>query len=150
MTRTHPAGDLKVFSTLLHNQIASSLCSPVTLPWALCHKRSSPPTIQVLFLATKSWRVVHSSESNQLWIWACPVADYHYLIIISGHTLHGCFFTLFSPSACLLIHSHICWFVIFKPPNQYFPKCSLAEGNKTRGKEDGRYAHFSPHRLFVQ
>lgn len=148
MTHIHPAGGLKVFSTLLHNQIAPSLCSPVTLPWALCHK---PPHLQsrYVFLPTKKWRVAHSSKSNKLWLTESEhtVSDYYFRAHTSCVLFSLFFFFLW---ACLLPHSHGCRFVIFKPSNQYFPKCSLAEGNKTREKEDGRYTRFSPFRFVVQ
>lgn len=91
MTQNHPAGGLKVFSTLPRNQKALSLCSPVTLPWAQCHKLSSPSMMQVLFLTTKMWSVAHSSKSNQLWIWVYTVADNYF----RAHTSWVLFYTFF-------------------------------------------------------
>lgn len=51
----------------------------------------------------------------------------------------GAFYTLFlSLFITLLAQLSV---VIFKLANQYFPTCSLAKGNKTLGKENGRYTH---------
>lgn len=67
MTHIHPAAHLKVFSTPLHNEIAQSLWSPVTLSWALCHKlyTYNPGNSGVQWLlqiCKQKWRTKHTFQ----------------------------------------------------------------------------------------
>lgn len=143
MTHIHPAGGLKVFSTLLHNQIAPSLCSLVTLPWALCHRQSSPSTIQVLFFATQRWHTAVRATLSD-WIWAYTVADNYF----RAHTSWVLFYTFFSEPvyyptrtvAGLLFSSH--------QINTFQSAALQREIKRVRKKMEGTHAFFPTDCLF--